>query len=71
MIRGDWQVVLKAADKGLAEELDPRQEQFLKLLRLRGVLHFVTGSEEEVPIGEDRMSTLIMRDSFGMARWRP
>jgi tetratricopeptide (TPR) repeat protein len=51
MIRGDWQIVLKAADKGLAEELDPRQEQFLKLLRLRGVLHFLTGSEEEVPIG--------------------
>ncbi|MGQ5299432.1 DUF4365 domain-containing protein [Xanthomonas arboricola] len=51
MIRGDWHGLLKAADQGLAEQSDPGQERFLSLLRLRALLHFVTGGENEVPVG--------------------
>lgn len=51
VIRSDWPGLLKATDGGLIGELDPSQERFLSVLRLRALLHFVTGGMDEVSIG--------------------
>lgn len=50
-IQGDWNRLLETTEEGLAEKPDLGQEQFLRVLRLRALLHFVTGGVDEVSIG--------------------
>lgn len=51
IIRNDWNGALQAANEGLSEEADPRQERFLSILRMRALLQLVTGGEDEVSVG--------------------